>query len=177
MNISEVVVGVQQPAAATDFTVNPTAEYIITGQDGLTYHRLASIPLPAGEPLSLSLSYELTDDQLTVSTLQTEDTSIAPATEEPAATAPSSNLPLILAGVGGLIISGTLIWQGLRERAKAQKQPAGRRLPPRPNRPIITKSKPPVATAGAASFCHQCGREASADDRFCRQCGTPLKGR
>lgn len=178
MRIAEVVVGVQQPAAATDFSLNPTAQDTVTGQDGLTYHRLASVPLSANEPLSLSFTYDLPDEQLTVSTLQTGESETTQTTEPATTETPtSSNLPLILAGIGGLIISGTLIWQGLRERTKAQKQPAGRRLPPRPNRPIITKTKPPVAASGVVSFCHQCGREASADDRFCRQCGTAIKGR
>ena len=177
--IEEVTIGVQQPAAATDFTITPTTDDIVTGQDGLTYHRLASVPLPANEPLNLSFAYVLEDEQLTISTLQTADTSSTDTTDTPATTETtgSSNLPLILAGVGGLIVSATLIWQGLREKSQAQKKPMGRRLPPRPHQQATPKSKPQATTASATTFCHQCGREASADDRFCRQCGTALKGR
>ncbi|MBP7999322.1 MAG: zinc ribbon domain-containing protein [Chloroflexi bacterium] len=181
MVIGEVTVAAQQPAAAMDFVVEPVPESVITGEDGLTYHHLASQPLTLGQPLSVRLHYTLSDNQLTIGTLESDTTDSAPTINESdteSAAAVRTNWPLILVGVGGLIISGTLIWQGLKERSTQQKKPLARRQPPRPIKNLPNKRS---ATSSAPSeiprYCHQCGQEAHADDRFCRQCGTPLKGR
>lgn len=40
-----------------DFVVEPVPESVITGEDGLTYHHLASQPLTLGQPLSVRLHY------------------------------------------------------------------------------------------------------------------------
>lgn len=184
-HIASATIDVQQPAAATNFTVTPAAPNVVTGQDGLTYHRSTARPLEAGQPLNVELRYTLPGNQLTQSLLQQNTSVVTPATAtttEPAVTAPaSSNLPLILAGIGGLIISGTLIWQGLKERSQQQqkKKELVRRQSPRSS-PVLSKRRAapiPPATGEAAQFCHQCGRAAQPEDRFCRQCGTQLKGR
>lgn len=183
--INTMSVAVQQPAAATSFTLSPTPQTNLVGQDGLTYYRLADQPLAAGQTLNLSVRYTLPGNQLTVNA--------AAANTPPSATSPtqnsSTNLPLILAGIGGLILSGTLIWQGLKERkaANTHKKPPVRSRPmPKQNRPARTKRAtpqaepaptPPTLPIGEIRFCHQCGREAQPEDRFCRQCGTQLKGR
>lgn len=180
--LGSVTVNVQQPAAAINFAVNPAPQSVTTGQDGLTYHLLAPQTLPAGQPVHFELSYTLPDNMLTVETESVDNTASAPTMSEPesntstASSDSSDNLPLILAGVGGLIISATLIWQGLRERATPKSQPSTRQRPPSA-RSAPARKQPPTTPAGEVRFCHQCGREASLDDRFCRQCGTPLKGR
>jgi len=178
--IGSVTVNVQQPAAATDFTLSPTPQSVTTGQDGLTYHLLAPQTLPAGQSVQFELNYTLPGDVLTVETSAVNNTATVPPVNEPEPNAPSTpssnNLPLILAGVGGLIISATLIWQGLRERAAPKNRPAIHRRP-LSARSAPARKQPPAAPAGEVRFCHQCGREASPDDRFCRQCGTQLKGR
>lgn len=182
--ITSAVLDVQQPAAATDFTVSPAAPNIVTGADGLTYHRSPGRTVVAGQPLQVAINYSLPGGQLTQSLLQqnTPATESEPVvTTEPAASpTSSSNLPLILAGIGGLIISGTLIWQGLRERSQQQeKKKQGIRRTTRPAHGAGPKRTAPSVPANGetAQFCHECGREAHAEDRFCRHCGTPLKGR
>lgn len=184
-NIASVTMDVQQPAAATNFTVTPAVPNVVTGQDGLTYHRSTGQPLDAGQTLSVVLRYTLPDNQLTQSLLQQNTNATTPetttTTEPTSPPSTSSNLPLILAGIGGLIISGTLIWQGLKERSQLQqkKKELVRRQSPRSS-PILSKKRvmpSPSATGEAAQFCHQCGRAAQPEDRFCRQCGTQLKGR
>lgn len=184
-NIASVTIDAQQPAAATNFTITPTAPNVVTGQDGLTYHRSTAQPLEAGQVLSVEIRYTLPGNQLTQSLLQQNTGVTTPetttTTELTATTPASSNLPLILAGIGGLIISGTLIWQGLKERSQQQqkKKELVRRQSPRSS-PVLSKRRAaptPPATGEAAQFCHQCGRAAQPEDRFCRQCGTQLKGR
>jgi predicted amidophosphoribosyltransferase len=34
----------------------------------------------------------------------------------------------------------------------------------------------PAADTGKVNFCHQCGERAQSGDKFCRNCGTALKG-
>ena len=177
--VASVTVNVQEPAAATNFAISPAPQSVTTGQDGLTYHLLAPQTLAAGQPLEFDLTYTLADNVLTVETATEGDTASAPPASEPEQTTAASgngNLPLILAGVGGLIISATLIWQGLRERSAQKSRPVVRRRPT-PARPGPAHKQTPETPTGEARFCHQCGREASSDDRFCRQCGTLLKGR
>lgn len=183
-NIANITIDVQQPAAATNFTVTPAAPNVVTGQDGLTYHRSTTRPLEAGQPLNIQLNYTLPGNQLTQSMLQQNNSVTTPettTTTTPTVTPASSNLPLILAGIGGLIISGTLIWQGLRERSQQQqkKKELVRRHVPRSSPALSKRRAAPTAptTGEAAQFCHQCGRAAQPEDRFCRQCGTQLKGR
>lgn len=159
---------VQQPAAATSLVTEPAAVATAPGADGLTYHTLSPQTVPAGQPISLRISYTMSSPTLTTALLnRTDVTETAPSP-----TTTSRNWPLLLAVVGGTLVVAALGWQ-------LATRPAGRKRP-RPkargrSAPVVAQSRKNRPTA--ARFCHECGEPALQADRFCRHCGTRLKGR
>jgi hypothetical protein len=156
--VAELVLELQQPRAAGDFTLEPAAATTYTDPTyGLTYHTLASESLAAGETASVAVSYNKSDPAPSLSreevmALQAPppagDETIAPAGVSPhqAATSSSSTLWIALAAVS--VAAGAVAFVWLRRR--------------------------PVSTATArANFCSQCGAPLRQEARFCHACGAP----
>ncbi len=183
LNVAELTATIQQPAAAGSLTVTPEAETIITGSDGLTYHNLAPLAVPAGEPFNIAVAYRADSDLLTASVLQVNEP--PPAIVEPPAEAGAAavNWPLIFAVAAGVLVVAVVGWQVILRR---QTRPAARKPRPgtRGKRTQQTgKGRKPAGGAaavgvdtGEVNFCHQCGQRAQPGDKFCRNCGTALKG-
>ncbi len=155
---AQMDLSVQQPLAAASIAVQPEPETVITGSDGLQYHNLPMRALGAAEAFSVTVSYIMTAEQLSA-------TGLAPGPAAPAdgatTAAGAANWPLILGAAGAGLLVAAVGWHLYSSRT-------ARRAPPKP--------RPARAGApGRAAFCHECGAQASAEDRFCRQCGTRLK--
>jgi hypothetical protein len=167
ISVSTLALIIQQPAAATNLQTTPAAASTMTGQDGLTYHLLPEVAVPAGEPYEASLTYTADGNQLTADTLAS-----SPPANPPLPTAPTAdsgrNWPLALAVGGGALIVVALAWQLLSNR----RVPAGR-TKPKPRREA-TAPAPPAERP--VRFCHHCGQAVQPGDRFCRNCGQALKG-
>ena len=73
--VERATVVVQEPASASEFTVEPRLEGVSTGQDGLRYRTAELGKLEAGKPLSIALRYTKLD----------ANPSKPKATEQPAA--------------------------------------------------------------------------------------------
>lgn len=162
--VSQFEVSVQQPSAATSISVEPTADSVVSGNDGLQYHNLPVRQLGANEGFQASVSYTMSADQLT-SAVQTADSTGASA---PAGTASGDflsgvNWPPVLAGLGVALLLLAIGWQVFAARIATRQKPRK----PRPLRAM---------RQGDVKYCHQCGARAQANDRFCRECGTELKG-
>ena len=168
LTVDDLNVSVQRPRAATTMTTDPAAEVIGSANDGLQYHDLVVQPLPAGEPFSVQINYSLNSEQLTAPAAAAP----APVQDSAAETAPGWTMR-ILTGSGVLLIVLALIWHVWGQRpasARPPRKPAVRR----PSVPAAPRQA--VRPAGEARFCHHCGAEAQPADRFCRACGTALKG-
>lgn len=173
MNALEV--NIQEPARATDFSVEPAPSGSFVGSDGFTYHTITQSNLAAGDKLDVVIRYNKTDNSLSTvgaaPAAQAEPTiaPIAPAST-PAAGSAADWLPYLLIGAGllGLVaIVGYMILQRRNATAATAK-------PPRPTVPA--QPRPPVVGGGDAGvFCTQCGRKYGADERFCAQCGAPRR--
>lgn len=165
--IDDVNVSIQQPAAATSMTINPPAEVVGQATDGLTYHDFVS-SLAANQSFSLEISYEMSSERLTASATAAAPAPAAGLAEEEAAGL-TMNWPLFLGGAGLLFITLALIWHfwGNRAAAGPPPKPAVRRAAP--------SAKGSSRETDRARFCHNCGAQTSADDRFCRECGTELR--
>ncbi len=166
---NDLTLMVQEPFAATKLTTNPTAVNV-TENNGLTYHSWPSQPVPAGTPFSVDVTYTMSSPQLTADSQNSEDTAVAnPESAPPSAASSTSfldniNWPLVLAGVGLLLIIAAVVWQIANSRSN-KKRPA--------------KPKPQTASAqskkAAAKYCHECGQPLQSGDKFCRECGTAVK--
>lgn len=146
LRVEQTAVTIQQPAAAQNMVVEPTAVNTTTHSDTLTYHNLPTAPIPPNAPYTVHLSYTLTSPQLTI------ETTTPPAAEAPPTR--SATTYFLLAGASAIFI---ILYTGYHYGRRLKNQP--KRKP----HPIRQK------------FCHNCGSPTQPSDKFCRQCATPLK--
>lgn len=149
--VSRMSVVVQEPAGASDFSVQPKLDAIATGKDGLRYHSAELGAHEAGKSLPIKVSYKKSDARTSAEILQPKALDSAPAP----APAPGSNdevtkgvLVFILAislliGIG----MGVLWWRG----------------------------RPKTSATKSAGACTKCGAPRDAEDKFCSKCGARLK--
>lgn len=176
MPVDALSVTIQQPIAATNMTVVPTPSTVSEGQDGLTYHVLATQPVPAGETFNVQIGYTMSSPpQLTESFLQSSDSNLPILEAEPVAEE-AFDWQLLLLVLGGLILFVTGVWYFTNLRA-AKARP----IKPRPQRtgkrPSFPTAKATATPKGKGNFCHQCGQPLNPEDKFCRSCGTPVKNK
>jgi len=178
--VEQVFVTVQEPADASAFELTPESDQTTTGQDSLKYHSLQPGSVPAGLPYSLAASYDLPSGQLSADILGAQQPGVEgplPVVSDPIQAGNSDfNWPIVAIVAGGLIIIAAVTWFLYTSFSSNRK----RTPKPRPRRTRVSRSskatKAPSSTAGA-HFCHNCCNSVDAEDRFCRECGTPLKGR
>lgn len=179
--IDALQISIQQPARATDFSVQPAADGSEPRADGLTYHTLIRSNVAAGQELGLSIRYTKTDSALSAPQLAVTTTE-GPAPDTTAATTLATTktnlLPWLLIGLGVALLAGIGAYWFLSQR---RQKPAGRAAPARSRagtrapeaRGGAGASRPSSSAAtAAAAFCTQCGAPLHASDRFCPQCGT-----
>jgi len=162
-------VNVQQPVGATLMNITPGLGGGVTGSDGLTYFSGDVTALLNTSIFELTLSYEKQNDDLSMMDVQIQpgsslDTPIA-GQSEPVQT----YLPWILGGLGVVFISGGVFWywQSGRRQFFEPKRRERRKA-------NITNEKRGTEETDQI-YCHQCGKRATAGDRFCRVCGTRLR--
>lgn len=193
--VTQFLVSVQQPAAATTLTIDPPAAGQVLGQDdGLTYHNLTVQTVPAGQLATVRVTYTMSADTLTSDSLPATSPLLPGNSAAPAATpvnttgttetAVATNLPtwvLFVAALGIILIVAVVVWQFSTPRSgTAAHLKSNRSRKPQPqNRPHRAAAKPTASAAlGSAvktKFCHECGEPLQPSDRFCRQCGTAVR--
>lgn len=163
--VDQLQVSVQQPTAATSLVTEPSATGSITGADGFTYHTLPGQVVPAGQPYTVRVDYTMSSAQLSVARAGPSITDVqTTGFTAPAATGPDLDWLIIVAvGVAVVLAVALLTWQIASARASAKSRK------PRPVRVEGNRS--------AAQYCHICGQPVQPGDKFCRECGTAVKGR
>lgn len=156
---------IQQPISASGLITEPAAANVTEGSDGFVYHILPPQAITTGQPLTLHVNYIMSSPQLSVEGLNNATIDLQPS--GPVSTPPSEpasefNWPLIAGVAGGILMIAALVFLYVGNRPKS------RIYKPRPVR---------QPTKNAARFCHNCGGSLEAGDRFCRKCGTPVKGK
>lgn len=186
--VQQLLVSVQQPAAATAMTVSPSPISVTPGNNGLQYHNMPATDLPANQAYTLEVNYTMSSSALTTSLVQPPSATGIPSDLLPdAGSSDSGNSTLLLVGaaVMGVLVVGGVVWlvinrssvqPGPRMRRRGPTRQSRRQTPP----PIKRTPAPPPSTESPPSgvparFCHNCGQPGHADDRFCRYCGTELK--
>ena len=141
---------VQDPAGASNISVQPELADKSTGSDGLLYRAAQLGPFEKGKPLPIEVRYRKADPRTSAEILKLN----APA---PVAQASTPDMQkknywsLVVLGAAALLVavSGAayFLW--------------GRR-------------RPPAGSKDGGRFCAMCGNAAAAGDRFCSKCGAAL---
>lgn len=162
-------VALQKPSAASNIVTDPVLTDITPDQSGFAYQAISARNLAAQETFKLAVRYHNESDTLTASGLSVQPSS--PLTENlPGQVSLMTYLPWILAGMAVTLIVGGIGWYWFSSRGSGAAGPA------RPQRRRFTRQKPvDVKTGDRQIYCHQCGKRARSDDRFCRTCGTQLR--
>jgi hypothetical protein len=178
-----LLVQVQQPVGASQMQLSEGQLTTSTGQDGLTYFATTPRPNAAGQEYRLSLNYQKSSDALSAESLQVEPA--APLSSADAGPAGwTALLPWLLGALGLLLVlgGGWWYWQSGREGAANLGELFGRRkggkthtASARHRSSRAADADAPAVSARQTIYCHQCGKRATAGDRFCRACGQRLR--
>ena len=159
--VERVTVIVQEPASATEISVEPKLDGVSKGQDGLQY-RVADLgALEAGKSLPITLRYTKAGTRPTAENLKPKVSETpAPAMAAPSAPAPVGAaasgglpdwaLPLAAFAIFGLLGAVLILWLWRRE----------------------SRSATPASSATRA--CAKCGAAQAPGNRFCAKCGAKL---
>jgi hypothetical protein len=164
--VDSFLIEVQQPTGSTDMRISSVTATSSQGQDGLVYHTAEVGSFEAGEPFSITVEYQKDSDALTADDLEVLPSAPLNAEENVRFDA-RTWLPWILGGLGVLLLAGGGWWYWRTNREEAPARDRRRRRAP--STPVDT------AAPGDGIYCHQCGKRASAGDRFCRSCGARLR--
>jgi len=150
--VSSLDVIVQEPAGASDFSVQPALGESATGSDGLRYRSAQLGPVKQGAPLSIEIRYTKTDPRTSAEILKLN--APAPVSQAIPATGQRDSLRLVLAlGAAVLLVAGSGVVYFFWWRRRA---------------------RPRVSSTGGGVFCSKCGNQVAAGDRFCSKCGSAL---
>ena len=150
--VSSLDVIVQEPAGASNFSVQPALGESATGSDGLRYRSAQLGPVKQGAPLSIEIRYTKTDPRTSVEILKLNAPAPGPQATPASGETDYSRLYLAL-GAAALLMAGlgTVYFFWWRRRAR-----------------------PRVSSTGGGVFCSKCGNQVAAGDRFCSKCGSAL---
>ncbi len=170
--VQSLVVEVQQPVDATDMRISPSLGRGETRGDGLVYYTSQVGSLSAGQTFSIIFEYQKPHEVLSATRLSVEPSQ--PLTADTTGRIRlESFLPWALGLLGLVLIGGGGYWYwqvGRREpQSRAKTRSRGRR------RQVERAEEEEGEIPEAGVYCHQCGKRASSNDRFCRSCGTRLR--
>ena len=147
--VDQLSVRVQEPAAASNVSVQPDLGTGFAGPDGLVYRTAALGALKAGRQLPIDIRYTRTESRTSAEILNLK----APESASQATTDSDQAFPrwfLVLLLIAALVtVTGvaSLWW---RRRGKA------------------------LSAGPGSAFCPQCGGRLSSGSRFCATCGAPV---
>ena len=154
MAVNQLRVVVQEPAAASNFSVQPNLDATASGQDGLRYRSAELGAQVAGKQLPIKLRYTKSDARTSADILRPQAPDMTKKPASGAVTAGASDevtkgVLIFILTVSLLIGIGTAVmwWRG---RARTAGPEAG-------------------------GGCTKCGTPRAAGDRFCSKCGARLK--
>jgi hypothetical protein len=166
--VDSLMIEVQQPIGATDMRITPGMGNGTTKQDGLTYYTSQAGSLKSGQTFELVLDYQKNSDTLSAESLEIKP-SAPVSTITPTKNILMSVLPWILGGLGIVLIVGGGVWWYWQTGIGKGRPNASRRR----RKLVFTQEN--VLPEGHV-HCHHCGKRAMPSDKFCRTCGTRLRG-
>ena len=158
----------QQPATATDVSVQPELGASVVRPDGLTYRQAELGAFELGQTLTMDVSYRKTDARTSAEILGLETR--APPTAGGTDSGEGMRfwlLVLLVLAVLVVSVSGLVLW---RWRSRAPATPA-RRV----TRAARGREQDAGQRESGTNFCPQCGTALHSRDRFCPECGTEVR--
>jgi hypothetical protein len=159
---------VQEPAAVSNFSVQPPLNASATGQDGLRYRSAELGASAAGKRVEVKLMYTKTDPRTSTEIIRPNAPDTPPQTVSPSLPVSSSlsdSLPLPAAAPNKMELAmwllaivvalGLFIWAALTW--------------------WYGRGKVPESAQSPVGFCTKCGAPAAPGARFCSKCGAALK--
>jgi hypothetical protein len=171
-NTESLIVQLQQPIDSSQVVISPVAGSVALNPDGLSYHTIDLGTQSAGETVNVSISYSKDSDALTVERFPVQPS--VPISDSTSGRSSAKDLlPWGLGLLALILVFGGVWWYWRlgKEKPKTRKRSRGRR-PARIQRFPSGNGE----DMDDAIYCHQCGKRARSGDRFCRACGTKLKG-
>ncbi len=162
----KVTLEFQQPAKASNFTMNPTASGT-RNESGFNYYSTQLANVTAGQVVSAQVTYTKTDPNPSVSPTSASSTTPAGASAPAAAPSALNSIYLVVALVvlGLAAVLGFFMLQ--RRSREAFEFPVGGS-----GRSKSAGRRAKVARhSGGTAFCTQCGHDLGAADNFCPKCG------
>jgi hypothetical protein len=152
-------VSIRVPVDTTDITTDPTMKDTTSTGSNQKILTWSTSDLKVGEQVPIKLTYIKTSDRLSASDQPLETGAVDESTQGRISL--NNYLPYILGGLGVLLIvvGGLYFWQSSKGKPEPRK------------RHRLQEDD----SSDEAVYCHQCGKRAQANDRFCRTCGTRLR--
>jgi len=151
MAVGQMRVIVQEPAAASNFSVQPNLDAAAAGQDGLRYRSGELGAQAAGKQLPIKVRYTKTDTRTSAEIVRPKAADPAPARAAGSSEEVTKGVLIFIAVFSLLIGIGTAVlwWRG--------------------------RAKTAASKTGGAGTCAKCGSPRAPGDRFCSKCGARLK--
>lgn len=141
----------QEPAAASNVSVQPDLGKSIEGPDGLLYRMAELGAREAGKQFPIEIRYLKRNSRTSTEILGKS----APESAPPGPASSSGGLPAWLLG----LLSATVVSMGAVAGVLWWRR----------------REKGSGTQAGSAGFCSQCGNRLASDDRFCSKCGAAVR--
>jgi hypothetical protein len=170
--VRSLVVEVQQPIDATDMRISPSPGRGETRNDGLVYYTSQVGSLNAGQSFDINMEYQKPNDEISVTRLPVEPSQPLSA-DTTGRVRLESLLPWAIGLLGLVLIGGGGYWYWQAARRETQSRSKAKSRGRRRSAERVEVDYGEVSDAGV--YCHQCGKRAAPNDRFCRSCGTRLR--
>lgn len=157
----------QKPSASANLIVDPVLNDSPADKDSFEYVSTQVLTLNAQQNFTVHVRYDNESDTLSASTLTVKPSSSL--TENVSGQiSVMTYLPWILAVLALVLIVVGVGWYWYSSRSSTDAPKTGKRV-------IRKKPAGDVVDMDRQVYCHQCGKRARADDRFCRTCGVQLR--
>ncbi len=166
--VDDMVILVQKPVRASEMTIEPNLGEFQAGSDGLSYYMMDIGAPNAGDSVSVKIDYQKNDDTLSVESFPVQASEPISNSQGLQSINFMTLLPWILGGAGVLLVVGGIVWywqSGRKNSSSANHSTRSKRTP----------SEYGASASPDSTYCHQCGKRATGNDRFCRACGARLR--
>lgn len=165
--VDSLLVEVQEPLGAADFTLEPSSQQVFSDDQGFRYFYYDYEALTPDEPVSLDISYLKND----------ANTSVEPRAQTGAAGIPTEDdggLNRVFLVVVSLGVIGLLAFLAFGRRA-GQMATAAVSPGTAGGRKATTRAAAPASAPSGGGFCFECGHQLQTSHRFCPSCGTAAR--